>query len=125
MNTSLVRTWLTVLGIGMVVLWIAGLSSPIASRWMVWLDLVAAALTFIGVAGTRETTDRSTRAGGTIALSAGVFAIWLGGMVNGAVPWLTWWNFIFACGYLLVGIAASRRGGRAAGDTTVPLRRSA
>lgn len=124
MNHTFVRTWLTVLGVGMVVLWVAGLSSSLAPTWMVWLDLVAAALTFVGVAGTRPQTDKAVRSGGTIALAAGVFALWLAGLVNNAVPWMSWWNFIFACGYLFVGISAARSPALTT-DQTIPFRRSA
>jgi hypothetical protein len=125
MSNSFLRTWLTVLGIGMVVLWIAGLSSPVESRWMTWLDLVAAALTFVGVAFTTPATARNTRVSGTIALASGLFGLWVNGLIHHAVPWLTWWNFLFACAYLVVGIAASRGDVSASGERTVPFRRSA
>ena len=127
MQNSLVKTWLTVLGVGMLIQWIAGMSSSYASPTITWLDFGIAILSFVGVSLTKPSTDRNTRAGGTIALALGVFAIWLGGLVNGATAWLTWWNFAFACAYLFAGVAAAMAGdsGTGTGEQTLPFRRSA
>lgn len=125
MNTTLHRTWLTVLGIGMVILWIAGLSAPPTSDWLAWLDLIAAVCAFVGVSGTRAQTDQGSRTGGTLAISAGIFALWLGGLVNHTVSWLTWWNAIFACAFLALGIAVSRGKRTTTSEQTLPFRRTA
>jgi hypothetical protein len=127
MQKTLLKTWLTVLGVAMVVLWIAGMSSGYASPALTWFDLAAGVLSFLGVAGTLPSTPRRTSALGTIALATGVFAIWLGGLVNGAPPWLTWWNFAFGCAYLFVGIAVAFGADRnlTAIETSEEFRRSA
>ena len=127
MQTTLLKTWLSVLGVGMVVLWIAGMSSGAASPALTWLDLAAAVLSLVGAAATLSSTPRRTSVLGTIALGAGILAIWLGGFVNGASPWMTWWNFAFACAYLFVGVAVAIGADRnlTTLDTSEEFRRSA
>ena len=107
MPNSGLRTWLTVLGVGLAILWIAGLGSFGPTRAIAWLDLIGAVLSFIGVAATTAETTVNTRASGTILLGLGVFASWLIGLVNVAVPWMVWWTFAFACAYLILGIAST------------------
>ena len=118
MQKSVVRAWLMGLGLGMIVLWIVGLGtlsrvslyfdnvSLIATRWVTWLTFAAAVCSFIGAFATDYHTSKKTIAAGTFALSLGVFAIWLIGLVDAALPMLTWWNFAFGCAYAIVGAAA-------------------
>lgn len=97
-----------VLGIGLVILWIVGLGSPEAERWLVWLD-GAAALCAFGIAGMApEVSTRASRVGSTFALSAGLYALWIIGLATDATRWMCWWNFAFACAFLLTGLSASR-----------------
>jgi ABC-type transport system involved in cytochrome c biogenesis permease subunit len=94
----------TILGLGLVVLWVAGLSSPDAANWMTWLDGLAALCAFGIAAYATPYATRNSRAGMPIVLSVGLFILWLAGQSAGVVPWMSWWNFAFACAFLILGI---------------------
>jgi hypothetical protein len=93
------------LGIGLVILWIAGLSTPNTAGWLVWLDGIAALCAFAIAGATVPGVSRASRAGGPIALSLGLFALWVIGLATNVQSWLAWWTFAFACAFLLLGIA--------------------
>jgi hypothetical protein len=104
-----IRGKLIALSIGMVVLWAVGLAGTGNSTAVAWLDLVAAVLGFMGASSITYTTPRGTVSGGTIALSLGIFGIFIGSLVNAVPSWQTWWNFGFACAYLILGIYAGTK----------------
>jgi ABC-type transport system involved in cytochrome c biogenesis permease subunit len=49
-------------------------------------------------------TRGASKSAMALALSAGLFVLWLVGMTQGVVPWMTWWNFVFACAFLFLAI---------------------
>jgi hypothetical protein len=99
----MVRGISVVLGIGLVLLWLVGLSNH-ASAWLTWLDGVAALCAF-GIALLPEGASRQVMSGSPIALAIGLFVLWIIGLAVGAESWLAWWTFAFACAFLLLGIA--------------------
>ena len=96
----------TLFGLGLVVLWIAGLGSAEATPWLTWFDGLAALCAFGIAAFTPRYATRGTRMGQPIALAVGLFILWAVGLANGATPWLSWWNFVFGCAFLILGVAA-------------------
>jgi hypothetical protein len=50
-----------------------------------------------------------THVGSSIGLAVGLFALWIIGMATNGAPWQNWWTFVFACGYLLVGLMPTAR----------------
>ncbi len=113
----------TILGVGLIVLWIAGISTVNASGWLTWLDGVAgvAALVFAGSLGPES--SRSSLTGGCIGMAAALFVLWGAALIVGVVPWMTWWNFAFACTFLVLTAASGRDQNRF--DNQMPFRRSA
>ena len=105
MTTTLKGTSVA-LGIGLAILWIAGLSSPDSPGWLTWLDGVAALAAFTIAALMRMGDSRAKRVGNTIGLSVCLFVLGIIGLATGALPWLSWWTFAFACAFLILGIAA-------------------
>jgi hypothetical protein len=115
----MVRFWSVVLGIGLILLWIAELGSPgfggyvpsagtaTAARWITWLDLVGAFFAFVIAGVSYSHARRSARAAGPIALAIGLFVLWIVGLASNVVPWVSWWNFAFACAFLLMGIGSA------------------
>jgi len=97
----------TMLGIGLTALWIAGLGSPNTDPWLSWLDGLAALCAFAIAGFTPSYASKGARVGGPIALSVGLFVLWMIGLGTGAVSWLVWWTFAFACAFLALGIATS------------------
>ena len=97
----------TILGIGLVVLWIAGLGSATAPRWLTWFDGLAALASFAIAAFTPAYASKSTRMGEPIAVSVGLYALWVIALASGATGWLTWWTFVFACAFVGLGIACA------------------
>jgi hypothetical protein len=98
-------------GIGLAILWIAGLNSPMAPSWLTWLDGVGAVLSFIAAASDR---NRASRVGTSAFTAVGLFVMWLIGMSTNGLQWQNWWTFIFACVMAVAAIAGSRpqvRGG--------------
>ncbi len=126
MQISLQRTWLWVMGVGLVLLWMAELGEPDVPRGLAWLDLIAAVISFIGAVVTRPEWTRAKRAAGTIGLGLGVLALWVIGLANGSTPWVAWWNFSFGVVYLVVGILSGiDQSRKISQQPTLTLRRSA
>ncbi len=91
------------LGIGLIILWITGLSQH-ATAWLTWLDGIAGLCAF-GIAGVIRPGVAGSLAASPIALSVGLFVLWIIALAIGASGWLSWWTFVFACAFLLLGIA--------------------
>jgi len=100
----MVRGISVVLGIGLVALWIAGLTQH-ATAWLTWLDVFGALCAFAVAAGAGARVSTG-QAGGAVALGAGLGILWILGILSRADRWLTWWTFAFACAFVLVGIGA-------------------
>lgn len=110
----MVRTWSIILGIGLIILGIAGLNTAAGGPWIAWLDILGGLMSFFVAASARPavtavSTQRYPNAGGVLFLSLGLFAMWIIGVVTKSVtPTLAWWNFGFACVYGLLAITAYR-----------------
>jgi hypothetical protein len=94
---------------GLIVLWIVGLSTPVirSAAWMVWMIGVAGLVAFV-LSGTSQLVEsRERRAAGPLAVSLELFALWILGMSLGVAMWLDWWTFAFACAFLVLGFLAA------------------
>ncbi len=94
------------LGVGLAILWLVGLNYH-ATSWLTWLDGVAALVAFGIGASLSERMSAGVLGGTPIALSIGLFILWIIGLVMNAETWLVWWTFVFACAFLLVGLGAA------------------
>jgi hypothetical protein len=106
----MVRGTSIALGIGLVILWIVGLSNQ-ATGWLTWLDGLAAIVAF-GIAAAAVSDGTGAMAASPIGLSVGLFVLWIVGLTMHSETWLAWWTFAFACGFLLLGLfsgASTRR----------------
>lgn len=94
-------------GVGLVAVWIAGLVSNVP-QWLAWLDMLGAVAAFAIAAGTpARLRVRQVRGGAAcVGLAAGLFAVWLLALRGDAPVWLSWWNFGFACAFLLTGLGS-------------------
>ncbi len=100
------------LGIGLVILWLVGLSDH-ATLWLTWLDGLAGLAAF-GVAAVASdqatggaTVTMARTAGGPLGISLGLYILWIIGLATHAERWLTWWTFAFACAFLIFGFLGS------------------
>lgn len=104
----MIRRISALLGIGLVVLWLVGLGSPYAARWLVWLDGVAALCAF-GIAGmSPQVSNKPSRIGAAVILSLGLFALWIIGLISGAAGWLVWWTFAFGCAFMVTALLGAK-----------------
>lgn len=101
----MVRGWSAVLGVGLVVLWIAGLGNPAAASWLSWLDGVAAFCAFLISGLTVKDSERTRMIAGPVFLSLFLFTLWVIGLATQTVAWQTWWTFAFGAAFLFVGIS--------------------
>lgn len=101
----MVRGISLVLAIGLVILWIVGLSQH-ATGWMTWLDGLGALIAFAIAAGVTATMSRAALATGPVALAIGLGVLWIIGLATHASLWLSWWTFAFAVAFLVLGIGA-------------------
>jgi hypothetical protein len=99
----MMRTAHIALGVGLVILWIAGLARH-STPWMSWLDGLAGLIAFAGAAS----AGRDARVGqwASAGLTVGLFALWIIGLSVDASRALSWWNFAFACAFLLLAVTA-------------------
>ena len=102
----MVRGTSIVLGAGLVILWLVGLGNN-STGWLTWLDGVAALCAFaIAAAVIPEKVGLGARAGAPVALSLGLFVLWILALSVGATAWLAWWTFAFGCAFLILGLVA-------------------
>ena len=114
----MVRQISVVLGIGLVILWITELNMNI-TPWLTWFDLAAGICAFVIAGILDERSPQNVRVAAPIALSLGLFALWIISLeASGAPVWQPWWNFGFACAFLLTGLAATVAETRLRGQTS-------
>src|SRR5262249_22895503 len=100
----MVRPWMIVLGVGLLLLWLAGVGSRTGGG-LLWIDFVLGVAS-IGAGVFAAALSRNARMGIPVALSIALFFVWMSGLALRQQPWRSWWTFAFACGYLLVAALA-------------------
>jgi hypothetical protein len=101
----MVRAGMIILGIGLIIMWLVGLGQN--PGWLVWLDFVAGILSIAG-AFTIPSLSENLRVATPFLLAAGLFLLWLISLAVGGIEmWKTWWTFVFACAYTLLGVGAA------------------
>jgi hypothetical protein len=103
-----IQSWSIILGIGLALLWIIALSGSDSTSWLAWLHAVGALCAFLLAGNVSDQSKRAIRIGSTLALSIGLFGLWIVGLATGAVAWQAWWTFAFACAFLLLAAAAGK-----------------
>ena len=99
-----------VLGLGLIILWIAGLSAH-AVGWLTWLDGLVGLLAIVAGFGVLRLATRAgvATSGG---LAFGLVILWIIGLAAGGTLWLAWWTFAFACAFLALAAASMSTQGR-------------
>jgi|GEM_PF-918570 hypothetical protein len=104
----------TLLGVGLLALWALGLGDTAASSWVVWF-LGLGSLWSFGIAlFSSDIPSQSERIAQPLALSVGLFAVWLIGITIDSAQWLNRWTFVAAVAYFLFGVSGLTRRKRAA-----------
>jgi hypothetical protein len=107
------RPGLIVLGIGLGLLWVAGLSAR-ATPWLVWFDFALAVGSLVaalspsregGLVDRPDRVDTATARRAPVGIGVLLVALWVLGLATGATPWLAWWTFGFGLAYVLFGLA--------------------
>lgn len=93
---------LAVLGIGMIILGLFGISRV---DWLGWLDLVIGVIGLIA-SGALGRTPRTTAMASQIGLGIATLVLWVIALSVGVVPWLTWWTFAFGVAFVLASFIA-------------------
>lgn len=99
----MVRVLLLCLSMALVVLGVIGLTIG-APIWLVVLDFVAAAIG-LGLDAMLWATQGRWSIIVAFAMAAGLVAIFFGGVVTNAAPWLCWSMFAIAIALLAMGVA--------------------
>lgn len=94
------------LGLGLLVFWGINRDTPHAGGGLIFLDAMLSVVSFTMAALAPTAVGPRSRPVAPLILSLALFGIWIAGLTSGASPVFCWWNFAFACGYLLVAIAA-------------------
>ena len=117
----MVKSWSIVLGIGLAILWFAGLNTLNAAPWVTWLDGLGALCAW-GIAATvHDGSPVENRVGSTGVLAAGLFALWVVTLFTPVPGWQVWWNFGFACAFGILAIACAYSGRAITGQiSTMP-----
>jgi hypothetical protein len=105
----MVRATSIVLGAGLIALWLIGLGNH-ATPWLTWVDGLAALCAFglaAAIVSERPNTTVSAIAGPPIFLAVALYVFWIAGLATHATAWLSWWTFVFACAFLVLGLLAS------------------
>src|SRR5262249_34500726 len=99
------RPGLLGLGIGLGILWLAGLSAH-AAPWLVWINFVIAVLSILTAAA--PATGPSLVKVTPFLYGVALLLLWIIGLGVRASYWMVWWTFAFGIVYLIYGVAASR-----------------
>jgi hypothetical protein len=92
-----------VLGLGLGVVWMAGLRAGVEG-WIVWLDF-AVALAALAVALIPSRAPGVIRAADT-SFGVVLLALWLLALAVGVVSWMAWWTFAFGVAFLFGAVGA-------------------
>lgn len=106
----MVRSWSVILGIGLAILWFAGLNTLNAMPWVTWLDGLGALCAWGIAASMNDSSPAGIRASSTGVLAVGLLALWVVTLFTPVASWQVWWNFGFACAFGLLAIACAYRG---------------
>jgi hypothetical protein len=93
-----------VLGVGLIILWLVGLSDH-ATGWLTWLNGIVGLVSLAAALSMPQDVSNVSASMGPYALAVGLFVFWIIGLATGATRWLTWWTFAFGCAYVLAGVA--------------------
>jgi hypothetical protein len=99
----MIRGFSLLLAVGLLILWLAGLTNH-ATPWLTWLDGLGALCGFAVAAGASAAAGRATNTAAPIALAVGLGILWIIGLAMHTEIWLTWWTFAFGCAFFIVGI---------------------
>jgi hypothetical protein len=117
------RPGMILLGIGLGLLWLAGLYNH-ATSWLVWLTFASAILSLLfGLMPETVSGAAPGKRSGTLmrmppfVQTAVLLVLWIIGLASGATSWLTWWTFAFAIAYGLLGLGTSLPESRAGRPT--------
>jgi hypothetical protein len=103
----MVRSGSLLLGMGLVILWVAGLNAH-APAWIAWLDGLAALCAFALASLASGEGVRARASGGALALGFGLLALAIAGLVvRVSSLWVSWWTFAFAAAFLALGLFGS------------------
>ena len=114
------------LGIVLLAMFVVGIAGPTSASWLLWLDLAASICAFIIAGVASPTAAKVTKTTYPMALSAGLFVLWLIALGSAGVPgWLKWFNFGVAVAFLLTGLTGGSDQIAGSGTNATPIRRSA
>ena len=103
------RVWPALLGLGLALLWVIGLSVN-ATAWLTWLDAMAATISFATAAVVPERRGSLWAAFCLGGLATGLLGLWVVAIASHATPWLTWWTFVAALSAALIAAGAGLQG---------------
>jgi hypothetical protein len=92
------------LGVGLIILWIVGMSSH-AVPWLTWLDGLGGLMGIVMGISVLQVGRTGVAAWGLLAL--GLYVLWIVGLASGRGMWLAWWTFGFACAFLILAAASA------------------
>jgi hypothetical protein len=101
----MIRGSAIVLGVGLIILWIAGLAQH-ATPWLDWLTVVGALAAFGIAAMPVSQRGMAMPVGAPIGLGIALAVLWVLALSTAATGWLAWWVFAFACAFMIVGLLA-------------------
>lgn len=92
---------LAILGIGMIILGLIGISTV---AWLGWIDFGLGVAALVA-AGLLKDEQRAASIVTEAAFGIAALALWIIGLAVGATPWLVWWTFAFGVAFLLIAAA--------------------
>ncbi len=93
-----------ILGIGLLILWLVQVAY--SGDAITWLDGLGGVLSIVAGALLAPRLARAAHIGEPLVLAIGLFVLWIVALAVGMPLWKAWWNFAFACAYLILTIAA-------------------
>lgn len=105
----MVRVVPALIGLGLAVMWIVGMSVD-ATIWLTWTVGIAAALSLATVGIIPERRSSAWAAFCLGAITTGLATMWIIGLATHATPWLVWWTFVAACLTTVAALSAGAQG---------------
>lgn len=114
----MVRLWSVLYGVGLALLWLAGLLGG-GPRWYAWLDALAAVCA-VGGGTIAASVPPRLKVEGPLALAAGLFGLWIAGLAARVPGWQAWWTFLFAVLFAVLGAGVALSDRRSTPTTVAP-----
>jgi hypothetical protein len=92
------------LGLGLFLVWGAGVISNSGPAWLVWLNGFAGIMAFVLAGDATPDVNPASRIGGALALGLALFILWVTALAVHAFGWVAWATLVFSVAFFSLAL---------------------